>query len=159
MLDCMEQTLTAAQSAELFNCTRETIRAWSLEFKTYLTPGANPRSNQKRMFTEKDLRVLALVSELKDAGKLYSDIHEALSSGDRRDPPDRSTALAPIERGKVASLQTEVAGYRQALTAALEDGQRRAGQIELLERQLAEAQAKIDRLIGENAVLKSRAAE
>lgn len=155
----MEKTLTAAQAADLFNCTRETIRAWSIEFKTYLTPGANPRSNQKRIFTEKDLRVLALVSELKDAGKLYSDIHEALGAGQRHDPPDTSSALAPVERGKIATLQTEVAGYRQALTVALEDSQRKAGQIELLERQLSEAQAKIDRLIGENAVLKSKASE
>src|SRR6476661_2046226 len=101
MLEIMETTLTAAQAADLFNCTRETIRTWSIEFKTYLTPNANPRSNQKRMFTEKDLRVLALVSELKDAGKLYSDIHEALANGQRRDPPDTSSALAPIERGKI----------------------------------------------------------
>jgi len=45
------------------------------------------------------------------------------------------------------------------LTAALEDSQRKAGQIELLERQLSEAQAKIERLTGENAVLKSKAGE
>jgi len=159
MLDCMETTLTAAQAADLFNCTRETIRAWSLEFKTYLSPGANPRSNQKRLFTAKDLRVLALVAELKDAGKLYSDIHEALSNGDRRNPPDTSSALAPIERGKIATLQTEVAVYRQQLTVALEDSQRKAGQIELLERQLSDAQAKIERLIGDNAVLRSKAGE
>lgn len=155
----METTLTAAQAADLFNCTRETIRAWSIEFKTYLTPGANPRSNQKRLFTAKDLRVLAKISELKDAGKLYADIHEALSNGERSDPPDTTSALAPVERGKIASLQTEVSQYRQALTAALEESQRKAGQIELLERQLSEAQAKIDRLIGENAVFKSKGSE
>jgi DNA-binding transcriptional MerR regulator len=159
MLDCMEKTLTAAQAAELFNCTRETIRAWSIEFKTYLTPDANPRANQKRLFTEKDLRVLAKIAELKDAGKLYSDIHEALGRGDRGDPPDTSTALAPMERGQISKLQTEVEKYRGALSAALEDSQRKAGQIELLERQLSEAQAKIDRLIGENAVLKSKGNE
>lgn len=69
----------------LFDVSGETIRTWATEFVQYLSPTASPGPGRQRIFTDDDVRVLALVAALKSEGKVYDDIHAALKAGQRGD--------------------------------------------------------------------------
>ena len=135
---------TASYVLELFDISRETVRQWSAEFADYLSPGANPGDRLPRQFTEDDLRVFALVSNLKDEGKRYADIHAALRNGQRADPPDKPAAQVELAATtRATTLQQQVTTLLQERAELLATNASQAGKIELLERQLAEAQAEI----------------
>jgi len=76
--------------AAYFKKTEPTIRAWASEFAEYLSPMANPGRGKGRSFTPDDLTVLSLVAEMKDRNHTFEDIHTALKSGQRGDPPNLS---------------------------------------------------------------------
>lgn len=147
---------TTLQVATTFRTTRETARHWSLEFREYLSPTANPGRGRDRLFTEDDLRVLSLVSEYKRAGRTFQDIHVALKAGQRGSIPDLAPVVSTNERTKLLDLEEEVQSLRTALSEAFKDNQRQAGQIELLQQQLRAAEEKADKLRDENAVLRFR---
>jgi DNA-binding transcriptional MerR regulator len=136
---------SATQVAKLFSTVRETIRNWAIEFENELSPTANPGPGRQRAFSDSDLEIIALIASMKREGKLYSDIHAALANNQRGSVPDRS-ALVPADTPRPTQLQARVNFLEAQLSAALESSQRDKAQIELLTRQLNEAQAKIDRL-------------
>lgn len=147
---------TASQVAKLFNTARETIRNWAIEFERELSPSSNPGDGRKRMFSDSDLEIIALIAEMKGEGKLYADIHAALANNQRGQVPDAASAIIPGSTPRPNQLQARINFIEAQLAAALADRQQDRREIELLTRQLSEAQAKIDRLTGENAVLKYR---
>lgn len=147
---------TALQAATTFKIARETIRKWCLEFDRYLSPGANPGKNRDRYFSDDDMRVLSLVSEMKAAGRTYADIHVALGAGQRGEIPELLPVPSTSERNRLLLMEKEIQDLRTALTEAVEDNQRQAGQIELLQQQLKAAEEKADRLRDDNAVLRYR---
>lgn len=147
---------TALQASTAFKIARETIRKWCLEFGDYLSPSANPGKNRDRHFNDDDMRVLALVSEMKAAGRTYSDIHAALGAGQRGEIPEVRPIPSGGERNRLLVMEKDIQDLRAALNDALEDRQRQAGQIELLQQQLKAAQEKADKLRDENAVLRYR---
>lgn len=140
----------------LFNVSHQTVKNWVAEFATYLSPSATPESGRARQFTEEDLRVLALVSEMKTRSATYEDIHAALQTGQRGTLPDSfTTALAPTP-----SIVSALADMREQMTLLNETIQnlqlsisRKDGQIDLLKEQLKEAQTEVSRLQRENARL------
>jgi len=71
----------------LFDISPQTVRAWANEFAQYLSVDASPSLGRHRVFTEDDLKVFALVKEMKDEKKLYDDIHLSLQSGARGEMP------------------------------------------------------------------------
>jgi DNA-binding transcriptional MerR regulator len=72
----------------LFSVAPETVRNWSEEFSRHLSVTANPGKGRHRNFTEDDMRVLGLISDLKNQGLMYEDIHAALDNGQRGEPPN-----------------------------------------------------------------------
>src|SRR5690348_3968566 len=78
---------SSRQIAALYSVSIETIRVWTLEFAEYLSPTAQPGRNKNRVYTVTDLEVLSLVAELKNQGKVFSDIHLALKAGQRGAAP------------------------------------------------------------------------
>jgi DNA-binding transcriptional MerR regulator len=141
---------------EFFNISRETVRTWSDEFGAWLSATAKPEKGRQRQFTDSDLRVFALVSDMKKQGLLYADIKAALGAGQRGEIPDTVYAVVPGERNRLAELQTRIDDLQTALSTALEDRQRMAGQIELLTRQLEAAQDENRRLNREIGRLEQR---
>lgn len=147
---------TTDDLAKLFNTSTETIRQWSKEFKDFLNQPANPGPNRARQFDEKDMQVMTLIAEYKARHQRPDEITTALINGERRDPPEQSLQLRSADRGKIAQLQAQVTELQQSLSETIKASNQKDGKIEILERQLAEAQKEIRQLIGENAVLKSK---
>ncbi len=147
---------TASQVAQVFKTARETIRNWAIEFENELSPQANPGGGRQRAFSESDLEIIALISEMKGQGKLYADIHAALANGQRGRVPEEASAIVPADTPRPTQLQARVNFLEAQIAAANESSQRDKAQIELLTRQLEEAQAKVDRLNREIGRLESR---
>lgn len=147
---------TALQASTAFKIARETIRKWCMEFADYLSPTANPGKNRDRFFNDDDMKVLALISDMKATGRTYADIHAALGAGQRGQVPELKPIPRTNERTQLLVMEKEVDDLRASLSEALEEGQRQAGQIELLQQQLKDAEAKADKLRDENAVLRYR---
>jgi DNA-binding transcriptional MerR regulator len=79
---------------QLFNISPQTTRAWTEEFQEYLSENARPGVGRHRQFTEDDMRVLSLISQMKrDSSATFADIHASLKVGQRGTPP----ALPPSE--------------------------------------------------------------
>lgn len=98
---------------------------------------------------------------MKNEGARFDDIHLALRNGQVGELPEHlnTSALATQERGRVAILQSQLAEWQQVATQETRNRYAAEAKVELLKEQLAEAQAKIDRIMGENAVLRSKASD
>lgn len=104
-------TYSSRHIASLFNISRETVRVWSHEFGKYLSPTAQPEPGRHRNFTDEDLRVFSLVSDMKNRGAIYEDIHAALAAGQRGEPP-----LATARHIVGSETATVLAQARQRIT-------------------------------------------
>lgn len=135
---------TASYVLELFEVSRETVRQWSAEFADYLSPSANPGDRLPRQFTDDDMRVFSLVAKMKEEGKRYSDIHAALRNGQRAETPDKPAAQVELAATtRVTTLQQQLTNLLTERAELMATTSNQAGKIELLERQLSEAQAEI----------------
>jgi DNA-binding transcriptional MerR regulator len=84
------ELVVTAEVAAYYKRTEQTIRAWAREFSGYLSPTANPGGGKGRNYTYEDLRVIALIADMKDENATYEDIHASLAAGQRGDPPNMS---------------------------------------------------------------------
>lgn len=151
--------------ARLLNITEESIRLWTKEFAPYLSPTALPTPGRHRRYTDADLAVLALVSQMRDIGHLYEDIHTALAAGQRAQAPQETittileqssrSELALVERG-FAQLQLERDQLKQQIAELNIQNSRLEGQLDRAERELLQAREEIIRLHRENAKLELR---
>lgn len=122
--------------ATIFGVALETVRNWADEFEPYLSPTATPGKGKHRMYTLDDLKVFALVADMKKRGNTYEEIHASLRVGSRGQPPvlppDEVQALVVGEQERRLSLEVE---YLQRSMMKLQQ------QLEEAERQLKEAWA------------------
>lgn len=114
---------TSRDVTEFFNITHETVRVWSNEFARHLSPGATPGDGRHRRFTQDDIRVFSLVSELKARRMTFMDIHASLDAGQRGDLPSKD---------EVGIVVAEYQQKMMALQALLQDVRRERD--ELLEK-------------------------
>ena len=84
----MDNLKRPADVKDLFGISHQTVRRWTEEFEQYLSTNATPPEGQMRLFTEDDLKVLALVADIKNRGGTYEDAHTMLRAGDRGEIPD-----------------------------------------------------------------------
>lgn len=141
--------LTALETAQLFGVSREAIRNYSIEFARHLSPIANPQKGRQRMFAPSDLEVISYIIEQKAAGKLFADIHAGLSNGQRGDIPTHSSKplVQPNERQlaihqeQITLLSAQLDDVKKQLSQQVERAATAEGQVILLERQLAAANA------------------
>ena len=145
---------SAKQAATLFTVAHETIRKWAVEFEKELSPTANPGDGRQRVFVDDDLAIFALIAEMKQQGKLYSDIHAALANGQRGNAPAGASSLVLAEQPRATALQVKITHLETQLSAALDSNKELTGTVNELRRQLAEARAHAEDVAGENAVLK-----
>lgn len=152
---------TASDLSKALGISRETVRQWSRHFADFLSATANPPEGNERRFTEADLRVIALIFATKQEGKTFADAKVRLASGERADFPEAARAALSSDTpttivtapAKIASLQSEIiasnrkiAELQEQLTESSGLVREKDGQIKLLEKQLAQYEAKIDRL-------------
>lgn len=94
-----------------------------MEFREYLSPTATPGKNKHRLFTEADMQVFSLVAELKKQGMTFEEIHAALKSGQRGDPPtlppEEVQAIVSSDRERRLAIENEY--LQQALVRAQEE--------------------------------------
>jgi DNA-binding transcriptional MerR regulator len=104
----------------LFKIAPETLRQWTLEFKKYLSPTANPGANKQRFYIVEDVQVLGLVSEQKNAGFTYEEIHASLENGSRIDPPnltpDEMAEIVGSDEGNQLAIQVSQLQHKLALS-------------------------------------------
>lgn len=139
-------TYSTAQIARLFNVARETIRKWSVEFDHALSPNATPGQGRARQFSDEDIAVFALVSEMKARGKIYDDIHLALRAGQRGDIPAAAQKLIPADVPRSLILQQQIRELEAEINQLSNDKLLLKGENNLLSRQLEEARLEIKRL-------------
>lgn len=118
----------SADIQRLFDVSSETVRRWSQEFEEYLSPNASPGKGRARQFTLEDLKVFALVAEIKNDGGTYDDAHLALKSGQKGDVDE---LLQERSLDIHTSVELDLMQQRfQLLQIAHDEAVERAGQLE-----------------------------
>lgn len=139
--------------ANILDVSRETIRAWSYEFVDYLSEDAKPGEGQRRHYDNDDVRVLALVAQMKQKRQPYAEIHVALAAGERADPPEGASALtSDTDKKTIMLLEQEITSLKEQV----DQMQRDVAQASLLREQLEEARGEIARLNREIGKLEGR---
>ncbi len=148
---------TIKQAAELFNVTEITIRRWIEEFSETgkLSPAATPQQGRRRVLTDSDMEVIALVAEMKGQGKTFEDIHAALKAGQRGELPqsyssELSTTSANTELlfavQRIQKLELELEEERaQRREAEIERG-RAEGRLDIMRENLDRAYKELEEL-------------
>ena len=135
---------------QLFDKSTETIRTWADEFNQFLSPTATPGEGRHRLFSSDDLRVMALVNEMKTQGKRYEDIHAALANGQRGDVEEQTveralsleTAIALDKaRHQLEVMQLEREQDRKTIQELHDENIRLKTKLEMMEEQDADADA------------------
>jgi DNA-binding transcriptional MerR regulator len=137
--------------AAYYKKTEPTIRAWANEFADHLSPTANPGKGKGRSFTLDDLMVFSLVSEMKDRNHTFEDIHAALKSGQRGDPPSLSEndlrVLKATEGEKRAAFEIQALQQHMVdLQQRLNKAEQQAAEAAALKEELASSQTRINML-------------
>lgn len=138
--------------ARLFGVSQQTIRQWSNEFQTYLSMRANPGKSRVRSFTNDDLPVLALISQMKELGYTYQEIHAALNNGERGEAPSLN-GLEKVDLALTSERERKLEVRAQQAEQERDFWRERATEAErlLLEREeaLHQSQIEVARLQGE----------
>lgn len=152
----MKYTTQSIQA--MFGISHQTVKNWCTEFASYLSVSATPPSGRQREFTIEDIRVLALVNEMRNHGALNDEIRAALHNGQRGELSNQmATALVPTTTlvTSLADAQARIELLTQQVRIAEDAKVKAEGQVELLQAQLDSAQKEIRQLIRENAKLEN----
>ena len=140
------------------------IKNWAKEYARHLSVMATPSKGRTRQFNDDDIRVFALVAEMKSSRLSPEEIHAALDTGQRSEPPNPVQDIVSTEdRKKISLLQAAyetVAIERDELAGKFQQSQLQVAEItgtkNLLEKQLEDAQSKLDKLNQEIGMLKAQ---
>lgn len=143
---------TSTYAATVFHVSNETIRNWAEEFSRYLSFTANPGKGRTRSFSVEDLEVFALITEMKNKGSTFEEIHISLGKGQRGDAPDLlvDDVKAIISGEQERRLVLEVEYLKRTLQDALvraQDAERIKEENIRLKAQLEAAQIRADQLL------------
>jgi len=78
---------TVNDVSELFGITKQTARDWAGKYANHLSPGANPGKGKARYFTEQDLRVFALVDQMRAKSSADDILASLAGTGPAELPP------------------------------------------------------------------------
>lgn len=136
---------TTGMISDVFHVTPQTVKRWASEFASYLSVSATPQAGKARLFTDADLEVLALVADMKAAGKTFEEIHAALKAGQRGDVPEMPAGSPAQTTQALAYYQQEVDDLRRQLQAERTRADKAEGEVKALERMLEKLLALIHR--------------
>ena len=138
----------------IHNVAAETVRNWCEEFERHLSPTASPGKGKHRNFSDEDMRVFALIADMKQQGMTYDAIHVALDNGQRGDapqlPPEEMHDLIVSEEKKQVTMEIEMLQRSLALVAQERDD---------LKQKLASLEAEVQPVKDENIRLSTRVEE
>ena len=155
----MQELFTVSQASSLTGVSRPTIRAYTKrsEYRRYLSTESTPEHGSERLFTESDLETLKFIYTYTASGQTHAQALQALENGaldnfswDIPEPFSEPTqgfesdteALIPISQLRAAHELVTDAKEREA--AAIVDAKAANARIAELERELGEAQGKLD---------------
>ena len=138
----MSQHYTTTTSAKLYGVQQQTIRNWVDEFKDYLSPTAQPGRNKQLLFTIEDMKVLGLVSNLRQTKTSYEEIHISLQNGERGPVPDAD----PMELAEQTDREiiTQMGMQISVLRGQLEEARFEAARARELELEVAALRAQVE---------------
>jgi len=150
-----------AAVSQHFATTPETIRRWSRDFASYLSPGANDAS--KSSYTDSDVTVLDYVHQRYQANATTDDISVELASGQRGSFDGtlrrQTVAITEAQADAIWQVRQERDELRQELIEAnqriavlesqVSDVQALREQINALNRELGRLEAKLEMSSGE----------
>ncbi|MAW88496.1 MAG: hypothetical protein CMJ42_18405 [Phyllobacteriaceae bacterium] len=102
---------------QLFEISHQTVKDWTEAFADFLSPTATPGKGRARHFTEDDLRVFTLVSEIKRSGGTFEDVRAALAAG------QRGTLATDLDQQLMLPTDLSITRMKKALTDAREEAQ------------------------------------
>jgi len=150
------------QVAAYYEFTEQTVRKWTLEFSPYFSPTATPGKEKNREFSLEDLGVIALIAEMKKRKATFDEIHAALATGQRGDPPDLSEkdldVLAANTGEKRANLEIEMLQRSIIdLSRRLQAAEERAAQVDKLEKENVRLETRLEMTAAELALAQKEA--
>ncbi len=152
-----ENTYTTKDIAAIFKVSHQAVKTWAREFALYLSPSAQPESGKRRIFTDDDVRVFALVREYTQRGYNFVDAHLALKAGQRGDIPDTASEITPTPPPQlIIALRQEIAFVNQRLSEEKARGDETVGQVKLLEKLLDQKEHLVRSLYEEIGQLKAK---
>jgi len=147
------ETYRVGDVSTLFHVQSNTIRRWCQEFSDYLSEEANPAKGTTRQFSENDIAVFALVAQMQNQRRTFTDMHASLKSGTRGEIPKSPTEITPTRNLLALQVQElteqletshdEIVRLTSILETTVESG----------EKNLVKAEQKIDDLLKERASL------
>ena len=148
-------TFTTAHLAKIFDLTEQTIKSWSAEFASDLSPMATPPAGKRRRFTRADVEVFALVSDYRNKSVSFEEIHLALNTNQRGEVPPIADELAVQDTTTIImTLKNQMASLQFHITELQSDRSEAEGQVKLLKDQLDAKERLIRQLYEENAELR-----
>lgn len=142
--------------AHVFAVSQQTIRQWSNEFHEHLSTRANPGKSRIRAYTNEDLPVFALISQMKTLGYTYQDIHAALVNGQRGEVPSLDgldnvdlALISERDRAVIAELEMRAQQAEAERDFWRERAAESERQLEEQETALHQSQVELARLQGE----------
>ncbi len=103
--------------SQLFDVSHQTVKDWCDAFADFLSPTATPGKGRARHFTDEDMRVFALISEIKRSGGTYEDVRIALGAGQRGFVPDQ------LDQAIMMPQNISITRLRHALEEARREAQ------------------------------------
>ncbi len=74
---------TISEVAKLLGADRELVKSWINEFSDHLSEWAQPEAGRTRLFTDADVRALALVNDLWESDPDLENVHGCLNTGEQ----------------------------------------------------------------------------
>lgn len=90
-----ENNYTTKDIATIFKVSHQAVKTWAKVFARFMSPTARPEAGKRRLFTDDDLRVFALVREYTQRGFNFDDVQIALQAGQRADIPASASEIIP----------------------------------------------------------------
>jgi DNA-binding transcriptional MerR regulator len=135
-----------ADVARHFNRDGETIRRWTLEFASYLSPDANSQGRNKSRYSDNDMALLSLIHDMYDRGASVDEIHLALKTGQKGDFDGfLQNTRVQLTQGDIKQL-SEIAMERDRLAEELQAARETIASLRARADLLAERDAEIARL-------------
>lgn len=150
---------TTKDIASLFSVSQETVKNWSREFAVYLSATATPPAGTKRVFTDEDTAVFALIADYKSRGLTYTDAHIALQAGQRGEvsAPTAIERLPVVVQDMILHLRSDMDDLRKQLEIERDKTSKALGKVELLTDQLAQKEELVRSLYKQLARHEARA--
>lgn len=130
------------EAARIAGVSVDTVKRWLATYPEAFSPGATPPPGRQRVLNQHDIRVLAMIVTLREAGQTGEEVTESLNAARNNGWRD----LPPLPAGAGESISTELAAGR---AAEMVENAVLTRELQLVRQQLTEAVERADQLAHE----------